>query len=162
MLLKPKLPWQPFVQRALFGAGCVVILWHTLIAAPWLFHALGRAGAAPSASALIRPFYLTQLVLLALALLLERLTVRNISRLMLMAGGLMTIFFDWKVMQHMTAIREQTGLADEASRRAWGMGHAASFGLTALMLLIFAVLYFKSRVFEQVGGTPPPQGTANG
>ena len=24
------------MQRALFGAGCVVIVWHTLIAAPWL------------------------------------------------------------------------------------------------------------------------------
>ena len=144
MLLKPKLPWQPSVQRALFGAGCVVIVWHTLIAAPWLFHALGREEAGPAASALIRPFYLTQLVLLSLALLLERLTVQNISRLMLMLGGLMTIFFAWKIMQQMSAIRLQTGLADAASRHAWGMGHAASFGLTALMLIIFTVLYFKT------------------
>src|SRR5258706_11613354 len=109
MILKPKLPWQPSVQRALFGAGCVVILWHTLIIA-WLFHDLGRSGAGPAASALIRPFYLTQLALLGLALLLERLTVQNLSRVMLMLGGLMTIFFEWKIMQQMTAIRLQTGL----------------------------------------------------
>ncbi len=143
MILKPKLPWQPSVQRAFFGAGCVVILWHIFITG-WLFHALGRAEAGPAASALIRPFYLAQLVLLSLALLLERLTVQNISRLMLMLGGLMTLFFEWKIMQQMRAIRLQTGLADEASRHAWGLGHAASFGLTVLMLVIFTVLYCKT------------------
>ena len=142
--MKPNLPWQPGVQRTLLGATCVVILYHSLIAAPWLLHHVPMEIFRPAASALIAPFFLTLAVLFGLALLFERLTLGNLSRLLLLVGGVTTQLLQWKLMTIMRGIRAALPPGGDLAATGWPKLHGISLGLNALALLIAAVLYFKS------------------
>ncbi len=146
MALVPKLAWQPAAQRALLGAVCAVILYHSLVVGPTLFFGspLPRALAGEAAAALLPNYFRLLAGLLGAAMLFERIRWQNPTRPLLLTGGLVTVLLQWKLLQYLHELRMRTGLLDEASRAEFGKGHAASLGLNALLLLIAAVLWWKS------------------
>lgn len=143
-LTKPSLPWQPAAQRALFGATCVVIVYHTLVAAPWLLRHAPPEIARPAASAIIVPFFLAQIALFGLAFMLERLTVKSLPRLGMMAVALAILAVQWHLLGVMRSIRERLPPGGDLSQTKWGQLHGISMALNAVTLVLAALLYFKS------------------
>ncbi len=146
--MKPNFPWQAGVQRALLGSICVVILYHSLVAAPWLLHHVPTEIFRPAASALIVPYFLVLGSLFLLSLMFEKLTTANLGRLLLLLGGLSTQVLQWRLMLTMRAIRAALPPGGDSAATDWGKLHGISLGLNALSLLIAAVLCFKSRGFS--------------
>jgi hypothetical protein len=146
IVIGPKLAWQPAAQRALLGSACAVILYHSLLVGPTLFFggAIPRPLAGEAAAALLPNYFRLLAGFFGAAMLLERINFRNPSRPLLLLGGLVTVLLQWKLMQYLHELRMRTGLLDEASKADFGKGHAASLGLNALLLLIAAVLWWKS------------------
>jgi len=151
--MTPNLPWQASVQRAMFGAICVVILYHTLVAAPWLLKHAPPEVFRPAASTIIVPFFMVQAALFVLALMLERLTVKNLPRLGMMIAALIILAGQWHDLKVMQSIRESLPPGVDLAQTKWPQLHAISLALNAVTLVLAAVLYFKSRQIIHHEGT---------